>query len=499
MHLCFIPINQIMKQKMYFAVISAAIFLAGCSKYDGEYDISSVYVSGEKSTEQTGDKYSDYADNPFVNTVKQNISTFSVDADGASYGNMRRFINEGSMPNAASVRIEEFLNYFTFDYAEPTGNDNVAINSEIAVCPWNTEHRLLRLGLKGKSLAASELPASNYVFLIDVSGSMDSPDKLELLKTGMSTMVDYLRPTDRISIITYAGTVQRLLESTLASDAATIKKAIGKLIASGSTAGGAALEMAYKEAKDHYIKGGNNRIILGTDGDFNVGVTSTTALVEMVENYAKEGIYLTACGFGRGNLNDSMMEKIADSGNGNYEYIDNEEQLTKVFVNEISKFVAVANDTKIQITFDSTVVKSYRLIGYENRILSSEDFENDKKDAGEIGAGQTITALYEIIPNKNYVTGSSCATFNVRYKKSLDSESIPLSTKIICSNEAISSGNMSFASSLAAFGMILRDSKYKGNATLDMVSELASKGLAFDPFGYRKQYVELVKAAKSIK
>jgi len=489
-----------MKHIMKFAAISAAILLAGCSKYDGDgYNISPIYISDGNASVEEGDKYSDYADNPFINAAKQNISTFSVDADGASYGNMRRFINDGTLPPEASVRIEEFLNYFTFDYAEPTGNDNVAINSETALCPWNTEHRLLRLGLKGKSLATSELPASNYVFLIDVSGSMDSPDKLELLKAGMSTMVDYLRPTDRISIITYAGTVQRLLESTLASDAATIKKAIGKLVASGSTAGGAALDMAYKEAKAHFIKGGNNRIILGTDGDFNVGVTSTNALVEMVQSYAKDGIYLTACGFGRGNLNDSMMEKIADSGNGNYEYIDNEQQLTKVFVNEISKFVSVANDTKIQITFDSTAVKSYRLIGYENRILSNEDFENDNKDAGEIGAGQTITALYELIPNKNYITGGQCATFDVRYKKSLDSESIPLSSKIICSNDIIKNSDMSFASSLAAFGMILRDSKYKGNATLDMVSELASKGLAFDPFGYRKQYIELVKAAKAIK
>ena len=492
-----------MKNSFKCAAASVAMIalLAGCSSYmnDNYADTSFNGNYHEEDQQQTGDKYDDFADNPFLKTSEKPVSTFSVDADGASYGNMRRFVRDGTLPPASSVRIEEFLNYFTFDYAEPEAGNTISINSESGICPWNTGHRLVRLGLKGKSLAASERPKANYVFLIDVSGSMNSEDKLGLLKSGMKMLADYLNPSDRISIITYAGSVEKLLESTPASESETIKKAINKLTADGCTAGGSAIEMAYEEAKANYIKGGNNRIILGTDGDFNVGVTSTDALVEMVEKNAKEGIYLTVCGFGRGNLNDSMMEKIADSGNGNYEYIDSEEQLTKVFVNEVSRFTAVANDTKIQIRFDPEMVESYRLIGYENRVLNEEDFENDRKDAGEIGAGQTVTAMYEIVPTEKYSQETACATFDVRYKKALGEESLPLSDKVMGSNEAIKGDNMNFAAALAAYGMILRDSKYKGEATMKMAKELAERGLSFDPDGYRKEFVEIVGKAEGLK
>ncbi len=443
-----------------------------------------------------GDNYADYQDNRFIKTADQNVSTFSVDADGASYSNVRRFINEGQLPYGGAVRIEEFLNYFTFNYPDPADDNSVAINAEVGPCPWAPDHKLMRLGIKGRSIESSQLPDANYVFLIDVSGSMNSDDKIGLLKTGLITLLEYLRPTDRISIITYSGKVKKVLESTLVSDSDQIRKAISKLVASGATAGGEALKMAYEEAVENYIEGGNNRIIMGTDGDFNVGVTSTDALVEMVQDYAAKGIYMTVCGFGRGNLNDSMMEKISNSGNGTYEYIGSEDDMTKVFVNERSEFISVANDAKIQITFDVSKIDSYRLIGYENRVLSNDDFENDEKDAGEIGAGQTITALYEIVPVAEAVEGV-VATFDFRYKKSLDQASVPLALDVV-STEADASAEMSFASGVAAYGMILRNSPYKGNATLDMAHELVQSGLSFDPFDYRKDFLEMIDATKKI-
>lgn len=489
------------------AAATICILAAGCSKgdlaMDGGYYPESYPTTGpeadfEMPQEQPGgDNYNDYQDNPFIDAQVQNISTFSVDADGASYANMKRFISEGTLPYGGSVRIEEFLNYFTFDYEDPADDNTVAINAEIGPCPWTPENRLMRLGIKGRSLAESEIPDANFVFLIDVSGSMNSPDKLELLKSGLKTLVDNLRPTDRISIITYSGKVTKLLESTLASDAASIKKAIGKLTASGSTAGGEALKMAYEEALANYIEGGNNRVIMGTDGDFNVGVTSTDALVEMVQDYAKKGIYMTVCGFGRGNLNDSMMESISNNGNGTYEYIASEDDLTKVFVNERSEFFSVANDAKIQITFDQSKVAKYRLIGYENRILSQEDFENDEKDAGEIGSGQTITALYEIVPAEGAAEGS-WATFDFRYKKSLSEASIPLTLEVAPAAELETSTEFSFAAGVAAYGMILRNSPYMGTATFDMAYELVQGGTYFDPFGYRADLLNIIKKAKQI-
>ena len=318
----------------------------------------------------SGDRCDAIDENDFIRTADNNVSTFSIDADGASYAYMRRCIRQGFLPGSNTVRIEEYLNYFTFDYPEPTGDHTVAINGEVGECPWNETHKLIRLGIKGKSLKPSQMPAANYVFLIDVSGSMNSADKIQLLKTGLITLTDRLNPTDRVSIITYSGQVNRLLESTLVSDSETIKDAISKLKASGSTAGGEAMKMAYEEALANYIEGGNNRIIMGTDGDFNVGVTSTEELVEMVKEHGSKGIYLTVCGFGTGNLNDSMMEQISNHGNGTYEYIDSEDELTKVFVNERSKFQAVANDSKVQVTFDKEKIESYRLIGYENKLLT---------------------------------------------------------------------------------------------------------------------------------
>ncbi len=477
----------------------AAMAFSGCMK-DYSYDINVLDmefdpVSTVPPTEDAG-KFDEIVENQFISTAEQPVSTFSVDADGASYSYIKRCILEGNPFNKSVARIEEFINYFPFDYAEPDGNDMVALNAEVGDCPWAEGHKIMRLGMKGKSLSQSQMKNSNYVFLVDVSGSMDGEDRLGLLKNGLKALVDVLDPKDRISIITYSGSVNKLLESIPVSKADVIKKAIGKLSASGSTAGGEAMKMAYEEAKKNFIEGGNNRVIMGTDGDFNVGVTDTDSLLEMVQDYAKSGIYLTVCGFGWGNLNDSMMETISNKGNGTYEYIADADDMVKIFVRETSKFHSVANDCKIQITFNPETVSQYRLIGYENRRMENEDFENDEKDAAEIGAGQTITALYELIPAEGYDKGDRCAQFDFRYKKSLDSGSLLL-TKAV-SEEGTTTESFDFACSVAAYGMLLRNSQYSGTATPEMVQEMAQKAAEkYDPYNYRKDFISLVKKSGS--
>ena len=457
-----------------------------------------------------GDRFDEFQDNPFISVKEQPVSTFSVDADGASYAIVRRYLNGGYTGfSTGSVRIEEFLNYFTFDYAQPTGDDAVAINAEVGACPWNSGHLLLRLGLKGRELALDEVPLANFVFLVDVSGSMEGSDRLGLLKAGLTELLGKMRPDDRISLVTYSGKVEKVLESTPVREADKIRKAIGQLHASGSTAGGEALKMAYEEALSCYDPTKNNRVIMGTDGDFNVGVTSTEALVEMAEGYAKRGIYFTCLGFGMGNLNDSMMEQLSNKCNGTYHYIDCEDEMMKVLVHERERFVSVANDVKCQLTFNPDVVSRYRLIGYENRVMQNEDFDDDEKDAAEIGAGQTITALYELEPAVSTELTASEATadkaadeaiaFDVRYKKSLGTASIALSQKLAPADlSALQplSENMSLAAGIAAFGMVLRQSPHKGEATLDMARELVKQSLAFDPHGYRAQLLQLIDKAK---
>ncbi len=501
------------KNKWFFGLAALSLLATGCSVgEDGAYDGGALYsynslsdgLCGEEMTPSGGDKFDGFTDNPFIKTSQQSQSTFSVDADGASYAIMRRYNSNGWKISPSSVRIEEFLNYFTFDYPSPKGDETVAINAEVGTCPWNSEHHLLRLGIKGKELTASETPRANFVFLIDVSGSMATSDKLDLLKKGLIEQLYQLDPDDRISIVTYSGEVKKLLESTTVRNADKIKKAIKQLTADGCTAGGEALKMAYEEALSNYDPKRNNRVIMGTDGDFNVGVTDTDALVEMVESYARKGIYMTCLGFGSGNLNDAMMEKISNSGNGTYHYIDCENEMMKVFVHERSQFVSVANDAKCQVTFDKDIVSEYRLIGYENRVMSNEDFDNDKKDAGEIGAGQTITALYELVIDNDVlqkgIDGSATfATFDFRYKKSLQSESTPLQLKLTVDglfNKNGRSGDFYFAAGVAAYGMVLRDSPYKGTATISMAQELVEQGLSFDPHGYRAELLNILKGKK---
>ena len=453
----------------------------------------------------TGDKFEDFLDNPFIDTEVENVSTFSVDADGAAYAYMRRMVNQGFRPTRAAVRIEEYLNYFTFDYPDPAGGKDVAINAEVGACPWQPEHKLLRLGIKGRDIYQGKHPKSNYVFLLDISGSMATKDKLPLLQEGMKTMIDYLDPDDRISIVTYASGEKKVLESTPVREASKIKKAIGKLVASGSTAGHSGMRMAYEECLANYIEGGNNRVIMGTDGDFNVGETSTDAILELAENYAAKGIYLTVCGFGTGNLNDGMMEKVSNAGNGTYEYIDSEDELTKVFVIERNKFISVANDVKNQVTFDKDMVKSYRLIGYENRVLGKEDFDNDKKDAGEIGASQTITALYEIVPAEGFAKSKVIAKYDLRYKEALGDASIPLTMDIAVSDPDGSSANLDLAAGIAAYGMMLRQTRYQGSSSFAMAHELVSRSIrnsaGFDPYQLqlRENLLELIDKADRIK
>lgn len=494
-------------KKIFFNYGLAAMSLlaVGCSvSNDVEYRTEEPLYATNDMVEgcpipESGDQFGEFADNPFVKTSQQPVSTFSVDADGASYAIVRRYLNSGYDVNPSSVRIEELLNYFTYDYASPTDGNNVAINAEVGVCPWNTEHYLLRLGIKGKELTEAEMPRANFVFLVDVSGSMATNDKLFLLKAGLRELVSNMNPDDRISIVTYSGEVKKVLESTLVKDAATIIQAIDLLNASGCTNGGEALKMAYEEAMANYDPKCNNRVILGTDGDFNVGVTSTETLTEMVESYAKRGIYMTCLGFGMGNLNDEMMESISNHGNGTYHYIDSEDEMMKVFVHERERFVSVANDAKCQVTFDSTMVSEYRLIGYENRVMSSEDFENDEKDAGEIGAGQTITALYEIVINDDKdwskVINKPFVTFDFRYKKSLDGQSIPLK-KVLSVEDILNkygrSDNFYFAAGVAAYGMVLRNSPYKGDATIDMARSLVKNHMGKDLHGYRADLLELM-------
>ena len=489
-----------MKTKLFFAAVLILFLFNACTEDEtsdvryNEMYLAALMDSGQDNYEDSyRENYNDYEENPFIKVSDQPVSTFSVDADGGSYANMRRFLYLGQTPPKASVRIEEYLNYFTFDYAGPTNGENVSLNSEIASCPWNTDHYLMRLGMKGKTIPENELPNSNYVFLIDVSGSMNSPEKLGILKSGFKTMTDNLKDQDKIAIVTYAGEAGVLLPSTYGDEKDKIKEAINKLGAGGSTAGAAGILTAYDIAEENYIQDGNNRVILGSDGDFNVGPSSTDELVELIEEKRESGIYLTVLGVGSGNLNDHMMEQIANKGNGNYEYIDNANQIQKVFTHEFGKFFTVAKDSKIQLTFNENRVDSYRLIGYENRSLENEDFENDSTDAGEIGSSQTITALYELVLTDG-TTNEKFAQFDFRYKKPNASESQLIKHEVngTTLDIAASSENMKFAAAVGGLGLIMKQSEYKGTASKELVLDLLENSVSFDPFGYRHEFVELV-------
>jgi Ca-activated chloride channel homolog len=496
------PETCIMKNQWIAFVI---LLLSASSCSEPKLGVNDEYLSkssalnfsnGTGNAGGEGDLYTDFGENPFFRAAENPVSTFGIDADGASYANMRGYESEGYRIPAEAVRVEEFINYFNYDYPE-SASEHVSITSETAVCPWNQEHYLLRIGLKGKGLNGDR-PRANYVFLIDVSGSMSGEDKIEVLKSGFKRLSEQLTDQDHVAIVTYSGNVEVILPSARGSETTKIKKAIDKLTAGGSTAGGAALELAYEIAEENFIEEGNNRIILGTDGDFNVGVSSTEELIEMVQDFRSLGIYLTICGVGHGNLNESMMEQVANKGDGNYEYIDSGEQIYKVFVQEYDKFFAVAKDAKIQITFDSVFVDSYRLIGYENRVLADAEFENDTVDAGEIGAKQTITALYQVIPKGG--SAGSFGSLDFRYKKPGMEQSNLLAQDLDNSRSefALSSESMRFAASLAGFGMLLKNSAYKGSLSFDQVRQWANEARSFDPYGYREAYVSLIDRVKNL-
>lgn len=448
-----------------------------------------------------GERYNDFTENPFLEAAEFPTSTFSIDADGAAYSNVRRFLDSGVLPPQAAVRTEELINYFALDYTHPTGAHPVAVSGEVAQCPWKTEHKLIRIGVKGKEIPKTDLPPSNIVLLIDVSGSMEAENKLELLKNGFKLLVDEFDSQDRIAIVTYAGSAGLKLEATSGAEKDRIKAAINELGAGGSTAGAEGITTAYDIAQENFIAGGNNRIIIGTDGDFNVGPSSQEELIDLIEEKRELGIFLTVLGVGTGNLNEGALEQIANNGNGNFEYIDNIGQAKKVFVDEFSKFYTVAKDVKIQVDFNPEVVKAYRLIGYENRLLESEDFEDDQKDAGEIGAGQNITALYEIIPSETPPAPKSNAfTIDFRYKKPNEDTSIPLTLAIEDTDHSFEQASEAFrfTASVAAFGLLLRASEYKGTVTYDEVKTWANGAKNYDPNGFRQQFVQLVERAKGL-
>jgi Ca-activated chloride channel family protein len=471
------------------------------------------------------ESYAGIDENRFRRPTDQPLSTFSIDVDTASYTNVRRFLNEGRLPPADAVRVEELINYFRFDYTDAIQGAPFGITTEVAACPWNSRHRLALIGLQARRLPPGKTPPRNLVFLLDVSGSMASADKLPLVKNAMQMLADTLRPEDRVGIVTYAGSSGVALRSTRGDRRAEILSAIDMLSAAGSTNGGAGIQLAYQMAADNFVKGGINRVILATDGDFNVGVTSLDALKALIEAKRGTGVFLSVLGVGTGNLKDANMEMLADKGNGNYSYLDSLTEARRVLINEAgSTLVTVAKDVKIQVEFNPALVGAYRLVGYENRRLRARDFNDDAKDAGEMGAGHTVTALYEIVPAgeevnmggvdplryqrpddglpqrvapRTLIPSTELMHVKVRYKRP-DAQASTLVTVPVAGRNTASPRHLTFASAVAAFGMLLRDSPFKADATWSDVLRLAQAGRGEDPEGYRAEFVRLVDLAAAL-
>ena len=453
------------------------------------------------------------------------VSTFGVDVDTASYSIVRNFLNHNTLPHPDAVRLEEMVNYFPYRDAPPEGNDPFAVRVEMADCPWQPKHRLVRVALKAKPIDNSKRPPSNLVFLIDVSGSMDAPNRLPLVKASMKLLVDQLGENDRVALVVYAGTTGLVLDSTNASQKDVILKSLDNLGAGGSTNGGAGIQQAYDVAVRNFIPKGTNRVILCTDGDWNVGTTSTEALIKLIEEKRKTGVFLSVFGFGMGNLRDEMMVQLAGKGNGNYAYIDTISESKKALVEQLSgTLVTVAKDVKIQIEFNPAKVAAYRLLGYEKRKLATQDFHNDKKDAGEMGAGHVVTALYELVPTgivaepkvdglryqpatpekpkANVDDKVATEAFVLKLRHKLPDADVSTLREIPVGDVAKSydkaTEDFQFASSVAAFAMLLKESPYKGTATYALVEELAAGSLTNDPGAYRAEFVQLVKKAKQL-
>ena len=489
-----------------------------------EYEISNysraaskIYMSDQIYS--SNEEYNHFSENRFKTATDEPLSTFSIDVDVASYSNMRRFVNQGQMPPKDAIRTEELINYFSYNYAKPTGNDPVRITTEIGVCPWNGKHRLFSIGIKAKEIAGENLPASNLVFLIDVSGSMYGATRLDLVKSSLKLLVNNLREKDKVAIVVYAGSAGEVLPSTPGSDKQKIREALDNLIAGGSTAGGAGIQLAYKIAQKNFIEDGNNRIILCTDGDFNVGVSSVGGLESLIEEKRKSGVFLTVLGYGMGNHKDNRMQTLAEKGNGNHAYIDNLQEANKVLVQEFGGTIyTVAKDVKLQLEFNPAHVQAYRLIGYESRLLNKEDFNDDTKDAGEMGAGHVVTALYEIVPtgvNSSYSgvdplkyqvndtkpftnPSKELLTVKLRYKEPNGDESKKVEVAVVDDKADRVSSDFRFAASVSMFGQLLRDSDFKGEASYDKVISLAKTGLDNDLQGYRREFIRLVETVKGL-
>ena len=475
----------------------------------------------DMDTRMNTEEYDRIQENGFKSVADTPLSTFSIDVDPASYSNMRRFINRGELPPADAIRTEELVNYFSYDYPKPTGNDPVKITVEAGTCTWNTAHRLVRIGLKAKEIPTEQLPASNLVFLIDISGSMWGANRLDLVKSSLKLLVNNLRNKDKVAIVTYAGSAGVKLEATSGGDKQKIREAIDELTAGGSTAGGAGIHLAYQIAKKNFISDGNNRIILCSDGDFNVGVSSAEGLEQLIEKERKSGVHLTVLGYGMGNYKDKKIQVLAEKGNGNHAYIDNLQEANRVLVGEFGATLhTVAKDVKLQVEFNPSQVQAYRLIGYESRLLKDEDFNNDAKDAGDMGAGHTVTAFYEVIPagvKNEYVgkvddlkyqkkekmtlkpTGSDeLLTVKLRYKAPDKDVSRKMELPFVDNKGDSVSSDFRFASAVAMFGQLLRDSDFKGTADYDKVIKLAKQGVNNDERGYRREFIRLVEAAKGL-
>ncbi len=481
-------------------------------------NVKKTTKKADQDIDYNNEEYAALVENAFELTRNQPVSTFSIDVDNASYSNVRRMISYGGKVDKNSVRVEEMINYFKYNYPQPTNGDPFSINTEYSASPWNPKHKLLKIGLQGKNIPMDRLPASNIVFLIDVSGSMSQENKLPLLKSSLKVLLNQLRPKDKVGIVVYAGSAGMVLPPTSAGEKEKIIQALDKLEAGGSTAGGEGIELAYTLAKQNFIKGGNNRVVLATDGDFNVGASSASDIEALITEKRKTGIFLTCLGYGMGNYKDNTMEILADKGNGNYAYIDNMQEANKFLGREFAgNIYTIAKDVKVQIEFNPKYVKSYRLIGYENRKLRNEDFINDKIDAGELGSGHTVTALYEVIPanvdsefipketklkyseiskKKNF--GDEMATVKFRYKKPDGDKSIEITKVIKKENKSSVSPDFKFASSVAWFGLVLRNSELITKKDLSDIENLAKQGKSKDEEGYRSEFIKLIESYKTI-
>ncbi len=472
-----------------------------------------------ESHKGNGERYAEFTENPFLETSRAPLSTFSIDVDTASYTNVRRFLNSEQLPPKDAVRIEEMINYFDYAYPQPAGELPFSVNTEVAASPWNPTNKIMKIGLQGRKVSLDNTPPANLVFLLDVSGSMNSPDKLPLLKEGLKMMVNQLKPQDRVAIAVYAGSSGLVLPSTPVSQKGEIIAALNELEAGGSTNGGQGIQLAYSVAAEHFVRGGNNRVILATDGDFNVGMTGDDALVRLIEDKRKSGIFLSVLGFGSGNLNDSMMEKLSNKGNGNYAYIDSRDEARRALGEQVAgTLYTIAKDVKIQVEFNPALVAGYRLIGYENRLLADRDFNDDTKDAGEIGAGHSVTALYEIVPAGHKVDnggielkysklkptdttfGSEIATVKLRYKDPEGTESKLLSMGVLANDRSMgdASADLRFAAAIAQFGMVLTGSRYKGNANFGSARQLAEASISGDAREKRAEFLQMIDKAASL-